>query len=198
MRFKTKPKTSFNKVRFLDKYMEGHHGFIAGGCFKNVFKNERVKDIDIFFRDKEDFSLAKDYYEKNDEYVFSYDNEKVWAFKNKKTNIRIELIKSVFGTPEEILSKFDFSITKFAYVKYYTEKEVEYKCLYVETFFEDLVNSKLVIDGVLEFPVSTFERTYRYRDYGFGLCRESKAKLLDSLKTADTNDLSNDLYFGLD
>jgi len=39
MEFKEKPKETFNKVRFLDYYMEGHAGFIAGGCFKNIFKN---------------------------------------------------------------------------------------------------------------------------------------------------------------
>lgn len=40
---------NFWQIRWLDKYMEGHEGFIAGGCFKNILSGERVKDIDIFF-----------------------------------------------------------------------------------------------------------------------------------------------------
>lgn len=40
---------NFWQIRWLDKYMEGHKGFIAGGCFKNILSGERVKDIDIFF-----------------------------------------------------------------------------------------------------------------------------------------------------
>ena len=39
---------NFWQIRWLDKYMEGHKGFIAGGCFKNILSGERVKDIDIF------------------------------------------------------------------------------------------------------------------------------------------------------
>lgn len=27
---------NFWQIRWLDKYMEGHKGFIAGGCFKNI------------------------------------------------------------------------------------------------------------------------------------------------------------------
>lgn len=43
---------NFWQIRWLDKYMEGHKGFIAGGCFKNILSGERVKDIDIFFEVK--------------------------------------------------------------------------------------------------------------------------------------------------
>lgn len=46
---------NFWQIRWLDKYMEGHKGFIAGGCFKNIFSGERVKDIDIFFESESDF-----------------------------------------------------------------------------------------------------------------------------------------------
>ena len=41
--YKEKLANQINKVRFLDKYMEGHKGFIAGGCFKNIFNNEKNK-----------------------------------------------------------------------------------------------------------------------------------------------------------
>ena len=35
-------------LRFLGQYMQGHKGFIAGGCFKNILSREKVKDVDIF------------------------------------------------------------------------------------------------------------------------------------------------------
>lgn len=65
-------------------------------------------------------------------------------------------------------------------------------------FFEHLHMKKLVLNENILFPVSTFERSYRYRGYGYGLCRESKGHLLNALKTADISNLSNELYFGLD
>ncbi len=108
------------------------------------------------------------------------------------------MIRNTYGTAEEIISKFDFSITKFAYARKQEPEGVVYYNLFIDTFFEDMTNNKLVIDGDLLYPISSFERSYRYRTYGFGLCKESKAKLIESLKNSNTDDLSNDLYFGLD
>lgn len=51
---------NFWQIRWLDKYMEGHKGFIAGGCFKNILSGEKVKDIDVFFENESDFQEAVD------------------------------------------------------------------------------------------------------------------------------------------
>lgn len=78
---------NFWQIRWLDKYMEGHKGFIAGGCFKNILSGERVKDIDIFFESESDFQEAVDLF--NDEkhqkegWKFKYRNEKVCAFQKE-------------------------------------------------------------------------------------------------------------------
>lgn len=198
----------FFKVNLLDIYMAGHNGFIAGGCFKNIFNNEKIKDVDIFFENEKDFNEAVNYYQDNEEeYVFSYRNKNTEAYKNKKTNIRVELVRSEFGSPEEILSKFDFSITKFAYFKSkeleedelgLTGERIHYKILHHDLFFEHLHTKKLVLEPDILFPVSTFERSYRYTRYGYGLCKESKGNLINALTDADVKDLSNELYFGLD
>ena len=198
MKFIERPKETFNKVRFLDHYMEMHKGFIAGGCFKNIFKGQKIKDLDIFFESESDFLEAKKHFETDENYIFSYENNNTVSFKNKNTNIRIELIRNIYGTAEEIISQFDFSITRFAYARKIEPEGIVYYNLFVETFFEDMISNKLVIDGDLRFPISSFERSYRYRTYGFGLCKESKAILIEALKNSNTNDLSNDLYFGLD
>lgn len=187
------------KVRFLDIYMSGHNGFIAGGCFKNILNNEKIKDVDIFFENESDFVAADIYFEENEDYVFSYENKNTRAYKNTKTNIRVELVRNTYGTPNEILCKFDFSITKFAYCKRESDNEgIEYYCYYHVDFFEHLMLKKLVLEAEILFPVSTFERSYRYRGYGYGLCKESKVNLINALQGANTADISNELYFGLD
>lgn len=197
--FKQNLANQVNKVRFLDIYMSGHNGFIAGGCFKNIFNNEKIKDIDIFFENESDFNDADKYYSENEDYVFSYENKNTKAFKNKKTNIRVELIRNTYGTPNEILCKFDFSIAKFSYCKRKSEDDgIEYYCYYHVDFFEHLILKKLVLEPEILFPISTFERTYRYRGYGYGLCKESKINLIRSLQGANENQVSNELYFGLD
>lgn len=192
---------NFRQIRWLDKYMEGHKGFIAGGCFKNILSGERVKDIDIFFESESDFQEAVDSF--NDEkhqkegWKFKYRNEKVCAFRKEGEKVWIEFIESEFGKPKEILGSFDFTVTKMAYYKEpeYEEKEddyfpfssasiaaYEYKLLYHEKFFEHLHMKRPVIDENIPFPVSTWERSYRYKGYGYNMCRETKKKLLQAVK----------------
>lgn len=92
---------NFWQIRWLDKYMEGHKGFIAGGCFKNILSGEKVKDIDIFFESESDFQEAIDLF--NDEkhqkegWKFKYRNEQVKSFINP------EQIKAIAESNEPIL-----------------------------------------------------------------------------------------------
>lgn len=204
-------------IRFLDKFMEGHRGFIAGGCFKNILSREQVKDVDIFFETKTDFTSAVEYFNdlvESGDWAFKYRNKKACAFQQKGSKMWVELIESVFGTPEEILDRFDFTVTKFAYYKekVYDEEETddeavdfpfddgndkwhyEYKLLYHKDFFEHLHQKRLVLDNEIPFPVSTWERSYRYKGYGYNLCRESKQKLLDAIRNTEPKEDELSMY----
>ena len=197
--FVERERSELFKISALDKYMVGHKGFIAGGCIKNLFSNERIKDIDVFFENQEDFHKAQRYFESNEDYMKQYENPKVIAFRELKSNQVVELIKTTYGTPEEIISKFDFSITKFAYYKETDEDSTVYKIIHHKDFFEHLHLKKLVLNPEILFPVSTFERSLRYTSYGYGLCRESKINLLNAIRTTDDTELvSRNLYFGMD
>mgnify|MGYP002906347367 CR=1 FL=1 len=186
---------------------------LAGGCFKNILSGERVKDIDIFFESESDFQEAVNLF--NDEkhqkegWKFKYRNEKVCAFQKEGENVWIEFIESEFGKPKEILRSFDFTVTKMAYYKEpkYEEKEddyfpfssasivaYEYKLLYHEKFFEHLHMKRLVIDENIPFPVSTWERSYRYKGYGYNMCRETKKKLLQAIKGVNVEEEDVSLY----
>lgn len=211
--------TNFRELWFLDQYLAGIKGFVAGGCFKNILSGQRAKDLDIFFRNQADFADAlnvyKGYITSKSEWIKSYENKKVFAAYNSKTKVRVELNRSIFGTPEDILNDFDFTITQFAYYSQSAIKEevrdtdvlaelddtiLEFKVIYHPDFFEHLQQKRLVISN-LPFPVSTFERSLRYTKYGFGLCKESKVKLVKALHDIpilDDNALSNSLYNGKD
>lgn len=214
---KVKDINNFYMLRWLDEYMIGHKGFIAGGCFKNIFNNEKVKDLDIFFRCESDWNDAVLYYEGlcGSDYSKYYENEKVKAYKNIKTGIVLELCRSVFGTPEEVLSQFDFTITKFAYYKEEVEEEIdeimkdfgvevtnhiEYRIIHVDTFFEHLHLHRLVTDDNILYPMSTFERMIRYSGYGYKPCRETKIKIVESLRRINDDQVqaNNSFYDGVD
>ncbi|WP_459617277.1 hypothetical protein, partial [Enterobacter hormaechei] len=61
----------FFKLSFLKRFLLGTNGIIAGGCFKNIFNGERVKDIDIFFRNKNDFNDANIKYQDNPDFTLT-------------------------------------------------------------------------------------------------------------------------------
>lgn len=188
------------KIQVLDEYMICHNGFIAGGCFKCLFTDEKIKDVDMFFPAEKDYFDAVKYFDDSDNFDFYYENKKVRAYKSTKTDIAIELINHIYGTPQEIIDQFDFTVTKFAYYKETTEDGVEWKIIHHKDFFEHLFFKRLVIDNLLKFPVSTFERVLRYtKKYGFGLCKESKAKLITAIKDiGNIEDLTASLYEGMD
>ena len=209
--FKVQEILNFRQLYFLDKFLIGHKGFVAGGCFKNIFNKQAVKDIDMFFESKENFNDAVKYFkdlikENPEEWRKSYENKNVWAIYSEKDKLRFELVRSVFGSPKEIISDFDFSVTKFAYYRNEDNIDVEdymaqFEVMYHEDYFEHLQMKRLVIDDEIPFPVSTFNRSYKYQSYGYGLCKESKIKLITSLREIDVltkDELGKSLYEGKD
>lgn len=215
MSFKITDTYNYRQLWWLDKLLIGHRGYIAGGCFKNIFNNERVKDVDIFFENKTDCLEAISYYKKEmqkhpNDWRFVYENEKVWSVYSNKEKVRLELIKSVFGKPKEVISNFDFTITKFAYYKNYDNVDEEnymavFEVMLHEDFFEHLHTKRLVIDDEMIYPVSTFNRVLRYAKYGYQPCRETKIKIVTNLAMLDPKnqkdfekELGKSLYEGLD
>lgn len=234
--FVKESKDNYWMLNWLDQFMIGHKGFICGGCFKNIFNKEKVKDLDIFFSNRADFEEAIEYYDRQTagysedgvnevnedeaEYRFLYENVNVKAYVHKKTGIRLELCCKIFGTAEDILNQFDFTITKFAYYKEEVEDgtgaevenpfenesdkksstHIEYKILVHDKFFEHLHMKRLVTDDKILFPMSTFERAFRYARYGYFPCKETKMKMARAIKELSDEQLevSASLYDGMD
>jgi len=200
---------NFALLRWLDEIMAGHKGFIAGGCFKDLFCQEKVKDLDVFFEKQEDFNSAVSYFSgQYEEFIEWYENDSVKAFKQVELNVVIELNRKIFGTPEEILNQFDFTIAKCAYFKKEVqdddsaegETHIEYGLLMHEDFFEHLHMKRLVIDDQIPFPMSTLERMFRYAKYGYFPCRETKLSIARAINDLDPKEInvSNVLYNGMD
>ena len=230
---------NFWMLNWLDEFMVGHKGFICGGCFKNIFNKEKVKDLDIFFNSENDWNEAVDYFdsmipgyegdEKRDEqYRFYYENKNVKAYKHIKTGIVLELCRKIFGTAEDILNQFDFTIVKFAYYKEEVEDEtgavveydlfqynpfeiepvederpkthIEYRVMYDDKFFEHLHMKRLVVDNEIPFPMSTFDRMFKYAKYGYFPCKEMKMKIIESIRQLPDKqvEISESLYDGMD
>ncbi len=188
------------------------------------FQNEGDRDEAIDYFDSmtagyTDETMEDTVSEDEAKYKFLYENDNVKAYVHKETGIRLKLISKIYGTAEEIISQFDFSITKFAYYKAEIEDEtgaeveeipfdngdkvethIEYRVIYDDKFFEHLHLKRLVIDDKIPFPMSTFERMLRYAKYGYFPCRETKLKLIRALNGLDSREIeaSESLYEGWD
>lgn len=189
-------------LRQMDKFMVGHLGFIAGGCFKNLFSHEHIKDIDVFFRFFADWQDATIALANDDDFVEAYESENVTAFRHIKSGTVVELVRSIFGSPEEIISEFDFTVAKFAYYKESTEDGEcwTYKAVYHKDFFEHLHLKRLIIDDKIPKPMSTFERMLRYIKYGYTPCTKTKQKLINALRRLPKGDVlvPTNFYAGID
>ena len=198
MKFKSQPSFNYPQLKKLYFYIKGTKGFIAGGCFKDIFLGNKVRDIDIFFENEEDYKNALKVYKSKKDFKKIYSNDNCTGYKDTKNGIGVELIKSVFGTPEEVLNQFDFTIVKAAYFNPPNDEQ-EIQFMYQPNFFEHLLLKRLVIDDTIPRPAATLNRSWKYASYGFGLCRESKIKLTNDLvERGVVDDINKDLYFGYD
>ena len=176
--------TEIKNFNELNEYLVGTKGIIAGGVFKDMLERKKPKDIDIFFKWFDHYEEAVNKYNDNELYTELYENVNATAFINKDTGVVVELISGNFGSPDKIISKFDFTVTKMAYYRVLRkpldggEPYWENKVVYHKDFFKDLTFKKLVIDDVLVQPFKTFNRVLRYSRYGYKMDDESKVKLI--------------------
>ena len=201
---------NFPQIIYMQEFLIGHPGIIAGGCFKSAFTGDKPHDIDMFFRNQADFHATVVYFkQKEDEYSIGYSNKNVESFIHKRTDTRIECIKKIFGSPEQIIDQFDFTITKFAYeieaIPPEDEEDswsYESRIVYHPFFFEHLIMKRLVVDENMPYPISTLNRTYKYARSGYFPCRETKLKIIKAIQSLENsigeNDLAGAMYEGHD
>ena len=181
---------NFWMLHWLDEFMVGHKGFICGGCFKNIFNNEKVKDLDIFFTSEEDWDEAVDYFdsmtpgyeedEKRDEQYKFYYKEEV----EDETGAVVEYDPFEIEPAESEIPK----------------THIEHRVMYDNKFFEHLYMKRLVVDNEIPFPMSTFDRMFKYAKYGYFPCKETKMKVIDSIRQLPEEQvkISESLYDGMD
>lgn len=187
MNFTIKSQTDFEQLFFLRKYLAGHNGFIAGGCFKDIFLKREVRDIDIFFRSLEEALVAIALYTVDPEYRLLYENRNATGFTEISTGRTIELVIARFGNPTDIINQFDFSICKFSLYsetwndKLLTNPKLNFICVYSAEFFTDLTRGRLVLDGDILTAGFTLERVAKYARYGFKIDKINLCLLTEAL-----------------
>ena len=186
-------------------------GYVAGGCFKNIFAREMPRDIDVYFETQQQFNNALQLVTTNTSFEKYYSNDNVEAFfyTYKGNKYVVELVKKFFCTPKELLDKFDFSICKFAV--YMKKVKIENRPnnealdetwtlyeMYDPDFFEHLYLKKLVTDDNIVLPANTFTRMIKYIRYGYLPCMETKKKIVEGLRGTRDELNNTSFYDGMD
>lgn len=206
------PPENFRKLDWIEKVVrsitpmedEGRV-MVAGGAFKNALTDgAEVKDLDIFCHDENVFDgVVAQATDEIGEPI--YVNEKSTGFRTED-GVRLDVVRTIFGTPAEILDSFDFTVTQMALTPLPAAEDgtETFGLICHPAFFEHLHMKRLVIESdSLPFPLSTFERSYRYTRYGFGICKDSKVRLLMQIASFNPSAISLDamsqsLYDGMD
>jgi hypothetical protein len=123
--------------------MKDHKAFVAGGAITSVFSSSRINDFDLFFPDY--IALQGALYSKLVE-VAKKDGKTIEtdsALSLMVNNHRLQLIKVAVGTPEEIISDFDFTICQGAF-------HFARGFIFGDDFFQHLAQRRRV--GVIKAP----------------------------------------------
>lgn len=183
-------------IEFGQTVLRNSKGIIAGGIFRDIiefsdngeisFKTmediraEHSKDVDIFFRSKDDFEYFKSDVETWDRSTAPYDGPnsvRIWIPLGTMTRARLlclDLVHKHFGTPAEILDDFDFTISQCAL---YRENDGFY-LIYGKDFKAHLKNRILEHVDEPEKSGHIIERMMRYVRYGFTPTEETVKKCL--------------------
>jgi hypothetical protein len=149
-----------DRIRLLEKLSELDL-IICGGAITSLFSGQRINDLDFYCRD-----ISK--YEETCIFINLYFKEFLGQSINAKTMRRedkyiAQVIKAFHGSPEEIFSTFDFTITTGAY-EFKTRKFV-----FGEHFLEDIAARRLVYLGGSRYPICAMYRTKKFQKRGYEL-----------------------------
>jgi hypothetical protein len=140
------------------KQMIKERTYFAGGCVRDLVRYKNPNDYDIFFERKEDMLTFCKYAESNKVFEKSPLGNIDWYFDNKK----IQFITLVSGSPNYVVSKFDFNINQ-VYFKPFTKQD-QYN-----------YGSEIMFNVKTTSPISALTRINKFLKMGYTI---SEAQIL--------------------
>lgn len=158
---------------------------VAGGAINAFYTGRTIEDYDLFFNSEEDADKAISILKGNKEIKVGFESRRVVNF--YLSDKKIQVCKVIYGTPEEIISNFDFTVVAGAITR---DKE-----FFNEHFFEDLQQKRLVVVS-LPKPLSTLRRLTKYISRGYMACNETLLKISKGISKVNFDDpKDNDIEF---
>jgi hypothetical protein len=184
-----------NKSHLIDNYLpvnfkiitSGIDYFIAGGICTSVFSGNQINDIDIFFPNNVEMLKMHLKLKCDDNYklAFSSDNAESYSCNGKK----IQLIKKLYGTPEYVMSKFDYTVVMCA-------RTNDNTFIFSDKFFENLADKTLIFNADIAYPIASLIRSRKYINRGYKFPTVEMVKIafkINSLKMETYKDVKEQL-----
>lgn len=162
---------------------------VAGGAITSVFSNQPINDLDFFFQSETDFGLARQALGLAGMAPAFVSNAAV-SYKEKGT--RFQLISKIYGTPEQIIKRFDFTISMAALEV--TDEEQEF--VMHPYFLEHLAGRLLVFDRDAQYPIASLWRAVKFVKRGYHLPAMEILKMVlrcRELQLSTYNDVADQL-----
>ena len=161
--------------------------FIAGGAIYSLYNNEDYKDIDFFLTDEKlaksihrYFSMNNRRSYKNGVKVGEYKGRKIIVTDNAISIDKFQIIIRWSGTPEDVVSQFDF---KHNMNYFYKDK------LHTLTSFKYLNDNKLIYNEERARDIcGTIIRVKKFVERGFTITNKEMCKMLLKLNEVGFNE----------
>lgn len=147
---------------------------LAGGAVRDTLFGSEISDYDLFLTHEADLEKIKDYFIGQGfgntftcplGHLFTY--MKGEAFKKPEECIKVQIIcKRRYFDVEDLINSFDFSATYFA-MQYEYSSDVDALVVYTDHRAIKDVREKQLSLVNLEYPSSTLNRIYKYRNKGY-------------------------------
>jgi len=132
-----------------------------------------TKDVDMFFYNQDLFKNFTDqHYDEDNIFGESYAtvNSIGFHYNNDNINVMIDCVRKNFGTPDEIISMFDFTVTQAALFLGNEENGLDKNTVYLmyhPDFKNHIKNKILLFTSKSSRRQNIMERVERYWDYGY-------------------------------
>jgi hypothetical protein len=184
----------------FESAISSFNGFIAGGAVRSVFSSDHVADLDVFFDTRTDFDnciAALDDGEHSPTFTFTDSAATHISNGTDAADIprmRYQLICAEFGTPKQIIQKFDFTMCMGAFDVATGEFILD------ELFLKHVAQKRLCYNSNGVYPICSLWRAAKFIKRGWRLPGIEAIKLalaINNLGMKDYKDLRTQLM-GID
>lgn len=141
---------------------------IAGGALTSAFTHNEIKDVDIYFRDKE--SMAKAFVKITDDWenVYLGHTDKSITIRDLETGATVQFIHfDYFDNLQEVFDAFDFTVCMAGIDLKTGQLEMH------QSFLSDVTSRTLHFNRGTRFPYISLIRTKKYQEKGYKIGKGS-------------------------